>query len=281
MDFYQKSIDMAAIYRGNSKVEAIILAGSVSKNLQDEHSDIELHILWSSAPTDKDRKGPIEDVKGTILSYYPYEEEEWSEAYLDQDGIKFEISSFLSTTVDRFIYVVIDRYETDFNKQCIVASIDDGISLFGDERVKALKNRVATYPLELSKQMITENLWLSNRWNNRHALLKREDWLMLYDVICGVQKKLFGVMFGLNHMYVHHPVFKWIQFNIEQMRIKPKKLYDRMTNILMGDSQKAIHELEVLVEEVIVLVEKYHPGLNISEQKENIRYVKQRNNFGS
>ncbi|MFA1822739.1 DUF4037 domain-containing protein [Virgibacillus oceani] len=274
MDLYKKSIDMLALYMKNPKVEAIILAGSVSRNLQDEHSDIELHILWSSSPTDKDRQGPIEEIKGTILSYHPYEEEEWSEAYLDQDGIKFEISSFLSATVDRFISDVLDEYETDFDKQCIVASIDNGITLFREEKVNALKNRVANYPTELSKQMITENLWLSNRWNNRHALLKRQDWLMLYDVICGVQKQLFGVLFGLNHMYVHHPDFKWMRFNIELMQVKPKKLHDRMTNILIGDPQHAVQELEVLIGEVITLVEKYHPGLNISEQKKNIGYAK-------
>lgn len=102
-DFFQKSIDMSAIYRKNPKVEAIILSGSVSKNLQDEHSDIELHILWLSSPTDEDLRDPIEEAKGTTLSYHPYEEEEWSKVYLDQDGIKFEISSFLSTTADRFI----------------------------------------------------------------------------------------------------------------------------------------------------------------------------------
>lgn len=265
---------MSKIYRGNSKVEAIILAGSVSKNLQDEHSDIELHILWSSSPTDEDRQDPIEKVRGRILSYHPYEEEEWSEAYLNPDGIKFEISSFLSRTVDRFISDVVDSYETDFDKQCIAASIYDGVILYGEEKVNELKNKVKKYPLELSNRMISENLWLSNRWNNRKALLNRQDWLMLYDVLCGVQKKLFGVLFGLNYMYVHHPVFKWMQFNIECMQIKPENLYDRMTTILIGNPQSAIRELEVLIEEVMVLVEKHNPELNISEQKTQIGYTK-------
>lgn len=65
---------------------------------------------------------------------------------------------------------MVDRYETDFDIQCIVASVNDGIGLFGEERVNAFKNRIAKYPLELSEQMITENLWLSNRWNNRNEL---------------------------------------------------------------------------------------------------------------
>lgn len=72
MNLYQESRDISEIYRENSKVEAIILVGSVSKNLQDKHSDLELHILWLTSPTDKDRRQSIEKVKGTILSYAPY-----------------------------------------------------------------------------------------------------------------------------------------------------------------------------------------------------------------
>ncbi|WP_394173374.1 DUF4037 domain-containing protein [Guptibacillus hwajinpoensis] len=274
MNLLQKSIEMSAIYKENPKVDAVLLAGSVSKNLQDEHSDIELHILWSSSPTDEDRQKPIQKIDGTILSYHPYEDEEWSESYLDQNGIKFEISNFLCETVERFISDVVDRYETDYDKQCIIASINDGVSLFGEEKINDLKNRIATYPLELSKRMISENLWLSNRWNNRKALLKRQDWLMLSDVICGVQRNLLGVLFGLNHIYVHHPVFKWMGIYIEQMEIRPESLHDRMTNILIGHPQNGIEKLEKLIEDVIELVERNHPELDITDQKKHIGYAK-------
>ena len=86
--------------------------------------------------------------------------------------------------------------------------------------------------------MISENLWLSNRWHNRKALLKRKDWLMLYDVICEVQRNIFGVLFGLNKMYVHHPAFKWMPNNVERMTIKPEKLYERMADTLIGNPKK-------------------------------------------
>ncbi|TKV46541.1 hypothetical protein C1I58_23935, partial [Bacillus sp. PIC28] len=138
MGLKEKAIEMSEIYRKNPKVEAIILAGSVARKLEDEHSDIELHILW-----------------------------------------------------------------------------------------------------------------LSNRWHNRKALLKRKDWLMLYDVICEVQRNIFGVLFGLNKMYVHHPAFKWMPNNVERMTIKPEKLYERMADTLIGNPEKSVQELELLIEEVL------------------------------
>lgn len=274
MDLRQKSIEMANIYIENPKVEAIILAGSVSRNWHDENSDIELHILWSVPPEDEDRQAPIQRVEGHILSYYPYEEEEWSESYVTKEGIKLEISNFLTSTVERFLSDVVDKYETDYDKQCIAASIQDGVSLYGEEKVNMLKSNVAEYSVELSKRMVSEHLWLGNRWNNREALLKRKDWLMFYDVLCDVQKKLFGILFGLNKMYVHHPAFKWMPFNIERMRIKPENLHDRMTTILMGNPEKSIKELELLIEEVIILVHENLPELDIREQKNHMRYTK-------
>ncbi len=274
MGLKEKAIKMSEIYRQNPKVEAIILAGSVARKLEDEHSDIELHILWSAPPEDEDRQGPINNIGGTILSYHPYEEEEWSETYLTKEGIKLEISNFLTVTVEKVISEVIEQHDINYEKQCIVSSVHDGVSLYGEVKVHALKDRVEAYPEELAKRMISENLWLSNRWHNREALLKRKDWLMLYDVICEVQRNIFGVLFGMNRMYVHHPAFKWMPDNVERMSIKPENLYERMANTLIGEPEYSVQELEVLIEEVLHLVEQYAPELNIAEQQKHIQYAK-------
>ncbi|WP_439875720.1 DUF4037 domain-containing protein [Bacillus mycoides] len=274
MGLKEKAIKMSEIYRQNPKVEAIILAGSVARKLEDEHSDIELHILWSAPPEDEDRQGPINNIGGTILSYHPYEEEEWSETYLTKEGIKLEISNFLTVTVEKVVSEVIEQHDINYEKQCIVSSVHDGVSLYGEVKVHALKDIVEAYPEKLAKRMISENLWLSNRWHNREALLKRKDWLMLYDVICEVQRNIFGVLFGMNRMYVHHPAFKWMPYNVERMSIKPENLYERLANTLIGEPEYSVQELEVLIEEVLHLVEQYAPKLNIVEQQKHIQYAK-------
>ncbi|EJR59957.1 hypothetical protein IIO_03316 [Bacillus cereus VD115] len=274
MGLREKAIEMSEIYRKNPKIEAIILAGSVARKLEDEHSDIELHILWSEPPEDEDRKEPINYIGGKILSYYPYEEEEWSETYLTKEGIKLEISNFLTVTVEKIISEVVGQYDINYEKQCIVSSIHDGVSLYGEVKVHTLKNRIEAYPEELAQKMIAENLWLSNRWHNREALLKRKDWLMLYDVICEVQRNIFGVLFGLNRMYVHHPAFKWMPYNVERMGIKPENLYERMANVLIGHPENSVKELELLMGEVLQLVKQYTPELNIAEQQKRIQYTK-------
>lgn len=274
MNLKQKAIEIAAIYKANPKIDAILLAGSVAMGWEDEFSDIELHIYWKEAPTDDDRNGPIQSVQGNILAYHPYEDEEWSESYITHDGIKLEISNFLISTIQSFIKDVVMRYDVSFDKQCLIASIQDGVGLYGQSLINAFKRSVDNYPSELAVKMILENLNLGGRWNNRHALLERKDWLMLYDVLCGVQKKLMGVLFGLNSLYVHHPAYKWMPHKIEQMQLKPDDFLIRMNKILLGNPRESIRDLEHLVDEVFKLVELHKTEINMEKQKRESSYVK-------
>ncbi|WP_172461149.1 DUF4037 domain-containing protein [Priestia endophytica] len=197
--------EISNLYKKNPKVEAVLLGGSVSRNWHDEFSDIELPVLWKEDPIDKERKEPIHVLKGTIIEFHPYEKEEWSESYTTQ-GVKIEISNFLTQTVKNISYDVVKTFDTNLEKQCLVASIHDGIPIYGKDVVNNLKKTVEVYPKELSEAMIKENIDLGTRWQNREALLAREDWLMLYDVIVSAQVKVMGLLFGINRLYVHHPL---------------------------------------------------------------------------
>ncbi|UAL45870.1 DUF4037 domain-containing protein [Sutcliffiella horikoshii] len=274
MDLKQKAIEMATIYKTNSKVDAILLAGSVALGWEDEFSDIELHIIWKEAPTDDDRKVPIQSVEGRILTYHPYEDEEWSESYVTQDGVKLEISSFLTSSIQSHIEDVMVKSDVSFDKQCLIASIQNGVGLYGHSVIDVFKKSVVKYPSELAAKMISDNLDLGARWNNRRALIERKDWLMLYNVLCEVQKKLMGVLFGLNSIYMHHPAYKWMSHKIKEMHIKPDDFLSRMNNILLGNPSESLSSLEQLVDEVIKLVELYQPKINIEKQKHNISYAK-------
>lgn len=270
----QKAIEMSDFYKANPKIEAILLAGSVALGWEDEFSDIELHILWKEPPTDEDRIGPIRSAQGSILTYHPYEDEEWSESYITNDEIKLEISSFLTSTIHSVIEDVMVRSDVSLDKQCIVASLQDGEALFGEILINTFKKSVVNYPCDLARKMIFENLEFGGRWNNRKALLKREDWLMFYNVLCEVQRKLMGVLFGLNDLYVHHPTYKWMSKKIGQMRIKPDNFLSRMNNVLLGNPVESLASLEQLVEEVVNLVELHKPEVDIEKHKQLISYLK-------
>jgi hypothetical protein len=272
------AIKMASIYQQNPKVEAVLLAGSVSRGWEDKHSDIELNVFWSDPPTDEDRMHPIQIINGSVIDFHPFEEEEWAESYLTPENVKLEISSFLTSTAETWVNHVVNEFEIDYGKQCMVSSIYYGQSLYGDQVINLLKNKVQIYPDELAEKIIEDNLALWYRWNNRKALLDRKDWLMLYDLMGAVQKKLMGTLFGLNKLYIHHPSFKWIHKYSEIFTIQPKNMDERFSAIFLGDVHHSVQDLEHLIQEVFLLVEKHYPHLPfLVEYREKMNFVRPEN----
>ncbi|MFB4166794.1 DUF4037 domain-containing protein [Virgibacillus sp. JSM 102003] len=255
--------DIANIYEQNPKVEAVLLGGSVSRNWHDEYSDIELFVFWDGAPTDEERKAPIVELNGNIIHFHPYEDEEWSETYITQ-GVKLEISNFLTDTIYKIINDVIISCDTNLDKQCIAATVYNGVSLSNDLVINSMKEKVSKYPYELSVAMVKENIFLGNRWNNREALLEREDWLMLYKVMVAVQTNLMSILFGLNRQFVHHPAFKWQKHTLSSMEITPKNLSNRLESIFLDDPKTSIRELEVIIEEMYELIQRELPQIDLS-----------------
>ncbi|WP_425442094.1 DUF4037 domain-containing protein [Sediminibacillus massiliensis] len=257
----------------NAKVEGVLLGGSVSRGWQDKYSDIELFIFWKECPDDDDRKAPIQLSNGTILEFYPYEDQEWSETYITQ-GTKLEISNFLTDTVSEIIDEVTLQNDIDLEKQCLVAAVHDGIVLEGPEAINRLKQKTAVYPVELGKNMIIHNLDLGSKWSNRAALLARKDWLMLYEVVVSVQTKLMKILFGLNRTYVHHPSFKWQKYTLKEMELAPENASTRLTSVLLGHPEDSLKQMEEIIREVYLLVQNEWTDIDLSnaiEKSESLR----------
>ncbi len=273
MDLLQLATNLSKVYMRNDKVEAVLLGGSVARRWQDDYSDIELFIFWKESPNEQDRKNPIEEVDGNIIDFHPYKEEEWSETYITE-GIKLEISSFLTDTIHRILDEVITCHDTDLDKQCLAATIFDGVPLGGKEIIDSLKKKVEVYPEELGEAMIRENLDLGNRWSNREALLAREDWLMLYKVITSVQSNIMGMLFGLNRLYVHHPAFKWQKQTLEKMKMAPKNITESLPSVLIDSPEKGIREIEGILQEVYELIQRTHPEIDLTSVMERTRFLR-------
>ncbi|AUD14516.1 MULTISPECIES: DUF4037 domain-containing protein [unclassified Planococcus (in: firmicutes)] len=208
MELKKLAMRAAEQYAHILNIEAVMLVGSVSRDWQDEFSDIELLIFWRQAPSDEERQQIIRQLGGELLEFHPYEEEEWAETYT-VDGVKLEISSFLTETIRQTIHQVTRELDVDPDKQCIVAAVQYGIPLYGDAAIEQLKKQVEHYPLELQEAGINYYSDFGSRWNNREALVHRKDWLMFYKVVVSVQTNIMGLLFGLNRQFIPHPAFKW------------------------------------------------------------------------
>jgi hypothetical protein len=125
--------------------------------------------------------------------------------------------------------------------------------------------------------MIRNNIHLGNRWNNREALLEREDWLMLYKVIVSVQTNIMGILFGLNRLFVHHPAFKWQKHSLETMKIVPKNISKRFTSILLEHPKNSVRELEVITQEIYQLIQNEYPTMDLSKVIDKLLFLRPKN----
>lgn len=265
MNLQEQAGKMAEYYKGNPKLEVVFLGGSVSREWEDRFSDIELFLLWKEPPSDEDRSEPIRKADGEIISFHPYEDQEWSETYL-VEGTKFEISSFMLETVEQYINDIKEG-DLSLEKQCLIGAVVDGKPFKGSGQFKGLQDRIQPYPDCLKKNLIEQAFEFGGPWQNREALVYREDILFLQKSLVDVSMKIFLAMHALNGMYIHHPGLKWLKETSDRMERKPERFVERMTTIMKtSDINERVKILESLIDETGRLVQSHLEDVDITEQ---------------
>jgi hypothetical protein len=255
-------------YAVNPKVEVIILAGSTVRGMADRHSDIELDVFWKEPPTDEDRQAAIERAGGDIIIYWDYTDDEWGEVYA-VNGFKLDMSGFLSETVDRYLSELIEHSHVTELNQLLIAAVQHGV-LIGDRgatRLAAWQAKAASFPDELACALIQSYLQVEGPWTARHALAERGDWLILNGQFCQIERKLVGMLLGLNRIYLPHPDFKWAEALIAAMRYAPANFAARLRQVFRPELLDGIQQLESLIDETFDLLETHLPQLDLTEKR--------------
>jgi hypothetical protein len=265
---------MAAIYAENPKVSAIVISGSVSRGQADGYSDIELDLFWQEPPTEAERIRPIEQVNGRIIMIEPYADDEWSEDYT-VNGVQMDMSSFLVATLDRYIAEVLAG-DTAVLKHLRLAAMQQATPLHGQAQIEKWQSQIR-YPDALAEKVVGQNLRFEalGIWYLRGVLLARGDWLMLHDVFCRMQQRILGALCGLNHIFVHHPNYKWQADLITQMSHKPAHLAERLQQVFLVSPAEGITILHELLQDTIALAASHLPHLDFSRSTEAIRWQRQ------
>jgi len=252
-------------YAQHSSVDAVALTGSVARNLADQYSDIEIHVFWKQPPTDKDRKNIISQTGGEIFQFWPLEENEWSESFI-VEGVKIDLSGFLSESLDQIISDVVNDFELTDYKQILLSSIQHAKAIHRPEKLKIWQAQIEKYPDVLAVKMVEHHLNFGPYWGPE-MLAERDDLVFLYDLINKSQKNILRVLLGLNRMYLAHPGFKWMAQTIDAMTIKPDQLELRMKRIYQASPVQAVAELHSVIEELFDLIETHLPNVEIESAK--------------
>jgi len=199
---------VARAYASNDKLAALTVAGSVGTGLADRFSDLELDCYWFDPPGDLDRSGPVHVVGGELQALWDYDhdEEEWSDDYRLGD-LEVTVSSFLVSTIDRFVDDVVLRTDTDPVKHMRLAALHRCRPLHGPELINAWQAR-AVYPDQLVAAVVERSLGpdVLRGWGAREALADRGDDLAVHDLLARAGHAVFGAVLALNGVYSPHRI---------------------------------------------------------------------------
>jgi len=251
----------ATAYRANPHVAAVLIAGSVSRGLADERSDIELDVYWARAPTEEERVAAVEGAGWTRV-YAEVDEVEWADGYAI-DGVKIDTSAFLTSTIDGYLDAALERGDTEPELQVRITALLHGQALHGAAVIDAWRERCADYPAVLGLAMVKKGFELWPRERLR-MLADRNDVLLLHSDLVENVQHILDALFGLNRVYAPHPFHKWLAWEVTLLPVKPVDLVARVHRLLAAPALEAVEQFCALVDETFDLVEKGLPGFDIA-----------------
>ena len=250
----------ARVYASNQKLAALTVAGSVGTGLADRFSDLELDCYWFDPPSDLDRAGPVHVLGGELEALWDYDqdEEEWSDDYRLGE-LEVTVSSFLVSTIDRFIGDVVLRTDTEPAKHMRVAALHRSRPLHGPELISSWRARAAVYPGKLVAAVVARSLSpdVLRGWGAREALAGRGDDLAVHDLLSRAGHAVFGAVLALNGVYSPHQMIKWQSHLIGELDVMPEHFAERLHLLWTSSHAQALREAETLLTDTVQLVQAH------------------------
>ncbi len=253
--------EIAQVYTARDDVAAVLVVGSVARGWADPWSDLELLVCWTRVPAELHLEKLANPAGATLGRVYPGEpasdalDEEWQVGELKVDILHRSVAD-----IERTIGNVLEGHATDWGLQAVVAAIWSGIVLHGDAVVEAWRAR-AGYPDGLARAMVETHLTFGpHAW--LEMLAGREDALYLYTLCCEVERRIVGVLLGLNRTYPPAGDTKWAMRVAGELGIAPPDLPDRLLAVFRSEPREGVRGLARLIDETIALAERHMPEVD-------------------
>ncbi len=263
---------VAGTYSDNPNVRAVMVGGSIARGCADEFSDVEIGVFWRTLPSDMERMEAVSRMGGEIWKFEPFRDGRAGEHVgLSESTVGSEryrgtamvspIHLTLEAAEER-IGALIDGLDTASRNYEFAAAVRYGVPLYGDALIEEWKKRVGAFPTRLAVKLVQENLWLGP-WFNWAGYGERVDHLVVAQHLVWMQQGIVSILAALNREYLPSPEYKWLEWFIDRLRIKPADCAVRLkVTFGKGDLSEAVRELVELGMEVIDLVEDHLPEVN-------------------
>lgn len=255
---------------------AAMITGSSAEGVSDFYSDIDMTVYY-------DNELPSEEDLARIRAQNGAPERVWllgdraeggiAEAY-ELDGIQAQIGHTTIAVWEDEIAEIVERFNADTPLHKAMSGTLESVTVYGDAYMEKWKKQIANYPEGLRRAMVEKHLQFFPYWYNQPQMQARDATIWHYQILTESAYNLIAILAGLNRLYFTTFQFKKTHRFLEQMQVKPENFEPRLHELFRLDSAAAAASLESLVGDVIVLVERELPDVDVSAVKKRLGKVR-------
>lgn len=260
---------LATIYTLNPRVRAVVLGGSAARGYADRYSDIELGVIWDTAPTDAERMEAIKQAAGTNwrLDAYDSAHDVWIEDYTVH-GVTIDVVHRTTAMTQRLIEDVVQRHDITPFKQALVAAIRDAVPLQGIEIVQRWQTQIRSYPDALMVAMVDQYL-LFNPWWSVEVFAERGEFVLVPQILCIASDRLVTGLAAINRIY--YPGSKWLSKLLGSLLVAPPQFGERLHQCFRAQPVDAVQLMAQLIEDTFDLAQAHVPRIDWQARRELFR----------
>ena len=248
-----------------NEVEGILLAGSLTNNTQDEHSDIDLYVYQNAEiPVDK-----RDEITKEFTSYMELNNQFWE---TEDDGILKDLNMGLEIIYRDFNWIkadlerILDQHQGSVGySTCFWSNYLSSKILYDrDGKFTALQEKYnVPYPKELKQSIIEKNYPLLRKsmcsyYDQIEKALKRNDLISINHRVASLLASYFDILFAVNEM-PHPGEKKLIKIVKSKCSLLPNGLEEDIQRVLeksVSGTKEVLDSIDILVDHLDILLEE-------------------------
>lgn len=249
-------------YIADPNVQAILLTGSLTRGAVDAVSDVDMSIYYRQRPADGYYAAEQRRASDSGGGVYGFNAEEGLACYFFFDGIKVDtaqmVASDLVTIIDSYLA---DPAAAQKELHVVMSGVRDGVALHGGGWLQPLQARLRELPRAQAVALVQANLRFPPRAVLYEMGIARGDYPLVHELLVDVAGRLVTLWCALNRQIPPGKV-KGIPGTLAGLPLLPPDGSRRLVALFDGRSADGVHELELLIDETITLVEAVMPEVD-------------------
>lgn len=256
-------------YHGLPSVAAVAIVGSVSYEMADPFSDLDLRVFWRTFPLEAEQKELREKTSkmGCYESEFQQNRNSFDEVFFfggdAESGFQIDIKNGYATPVEEAIG------DSNVERHIgVLEVIKHAIPVVGIDTFRAWQSQIRPYPQSLIQKRVQSHLKVGPWWLWEQFVTEGET-LLATRAFRRVLERALVALAWLNQSCIRHAEYaKHTAVSLDRMVLKPENCWVRMQQVFQNDSRSGLDELRKLVEEIYQIVQEHLPEVDVAMLQE-------------